>query len=312
MSHTPPKSSKFSHIPGITLSHPRTGEELLFSAPSFRKGNSSFLKSRGLQLLNALAALKVQVVGSFWLPGMHLHSPEKLQDLRHIPGLPKHSLFVGTSNAPIHSKNWYSFKGDPLMVVENIWDSVEDYVSSFKKKYRARYRKAMELNQSIETYYVSSERDFQECCEMFQATLAPKVAALPDNLSVLLEGFGHWFGDSYKVLAAQKDGQIVGFIGYLKDGDVLRAMHYGALDEAPDGLYSMLMFEVIHRGIEGGFTEINLGRTATEIKSTYGARPIENYFSFYTNKPVLRMILRVAYKRYRPKSYTLRSPFKAS
>jgi hypothetical protein len=74
----------------------------------------------------------------------------------------------------------------------------------------------------------------------------------------------------------------------------------------------LLMFEVIHRGIEGGFAEINLGRTATEIKSTYGAQVRENYFSFYTNKPVLRMILKVAHKRYRPKSYTLRSPFKAS
>lgn len=312
MSQTPPKSSKFSQMPGKVLSHPKTGEELLFSAPSFRKGNSSFLKSRGLQLLNALAALKVQVVGSFWLPGMHLFTPEQLEDMRTIPGVPNHSLFVGTSDAPVAAKNWYSFQGDPLMVVENRWDSVEEYVASFKKKYRARYRKAMELNESLETFYVSSEQDFQECCAMFQATLAPKVAALPDNLSVLLEGFGHWFGDSYQVLAAQKNGQIVGFIGYLKDGNVLRAMHYGALDEAPDGLYSLLMFEVIHRGIEGGFAEINLGRTATEIKSTYGAQARENFFSFYTNKPVLRMILKVAYKRYRPKSYTLRSPFKAS
>ncbi|REJ61374.1 MAG: GNAT family N-acetyltransferase [Bacteroidetes bacterium] len=312
MSHTPPKSSKFSQMPGKILSHPETGEDLLFSAPNFRKGNSSFLKSRGLQLLNALAALKVQVVGSFWLPGMHLFTPEKLEEMRNIPGVPDYSLFVGTSDAPVAERNWYSFKGDPLMVVENRWETVEEYVASFKKKYRARYRKAMDLNERVETYYVSSERDFQECCEMFQATLAPKVAALPDNLSVLLEGFGHWFGDSYQVLAAQEDGQIVGFIGFLKDGDVLRAMHYGALDEAPDGLYSLLMFEVIHRGIQGGFAEINLGRTATEIKSTYGAKARENYFSFYTNKPVIKMILKVAHKRYRPKSYTLRSPFKAT
>ena len=48
-------------------------------------------------------------------------------------------------------------------------------------------------------------------------------------------------------------------------------MHYGAAEKAPEGLYSLLMFETIHRGIQGGFTEINLGRTATEIKSTYGA-----------------------------------------
>ena len=72
------------------------------------------------------------------------------------------------------------------------------------------------------------------------------------------------------------------------------------------------MFETIHRGIEGGFDEINLGRTATEIKSTYGAVARENYFSFYTGRPLLKMILRAAKKRYKLKEYTLRSPFKGS
>ena len=310
MSATTPKTSTFSKLPGKIYLHPVTGEELLITTPSFRQGNASFLKSRGLQLLNAMAALKVQVLGSFWLPGMHVYSSNGIQNILAIDELSSSSLFVGTTTEPVSQNNWYSFKGDPLMVIENRWESVEDYVASFKKKYRARYRKARELGATVEVFYVDEHNDFEACCEMFQSTLAPKVAALPEDLSLLLEGFGSWFGEDYKVLAAKQDGRIIGFIGYLKDGEVLRAMHYGAAEDAPNGLYSLLMFEVIHRGIEGGFKEINLGRTATEIKSTYGAVARDNYFSFYTTKPLLKLVLRIAKKKYQPKEYTLRSAFK--
>lgn len=305
-----PKTSILTQLPGQIYLHPITGEELYITSPSFRQGNASFLKSRGLQLLNAMAALKVQVLGSFWLPGMHIYTSNEIQSIPAISTLPKSSLFVGTTTEPVRHNNWYSFKGDPLMVIENRWESVEEYATSFKKKYRARYRKALELQSTVETSNVTQQIDFQYCCDMFQSTLAPKVAALPENLSVLLEGFSTWFGEDYQVLAAKKDGRIIGFIGYLKDGEVLRAMHYGAAEDAPGGLYSLLMFEVIHRGIEGGFKEINLGRTATEIKSTYGAVARDNYFSFYTTKPLLKLILRIAKKKYQPKDYILRSALK--
>jgi predicted N-acyltransferase len=310
MSVSVPKSSTLSKLPGRIYLHPTSGEELLITTPSFRQGNASFLKSRGLQLLNALAAMKVQVLGSFWLPGMHVYTSDEIKGIPSIHGLVKTSLFVGTTSEPVLENNWYSFKGDPLMVVENCWENVDQYVDSLKKKYRARYRKAMELAATVETFYVDSHSDFEDCCEMFQHTLAPKVAALPQDLSLLLEGFGSWFGEDYKVLAAKQDGRIIGFIGYLSDGEVLRAMHYGAAGDAPNGLYSLLMFKVIHRGIEGGFKEINLGRTATEIKSTYGAVARENYFSFYTTKPLLKLVLRIAKKKYQPKEYILRSALK--
>lgn len=310
MIESAPKTSPSPKLPGRIYVHSVTGEELLITSPSFRQGNASFLKSRGLQLLNTLAALKVQVLGSFWLPGMHVYSSDDIQTIPNLSDFPKSSVFVGTTNEAVREKNWFSFKGDPLMVVVNQWGSIREYVDSFKKKYRARYRKVMELKSSVKIYYVSSHSDLEQCCEMFQETLAPKVAALPKNLSSLLENFGLWFGEEYKVLAAKQDGNIVAFIGYLKDGEILRAMHYGAAEGAPNGIYSLLMFEVIHRGIQGGIKEINLGRTATEIKSTYGAEARENYFSFHTTKPVLKLLFKVAQKKYRPKGYTLRSAFK--
>jgi len=54
---------------------------------------------------------------------------------------------------------------------------------------------------------------------------------------------------------------------------------------------------------------VHLGRTATEIKSTYGAVPEENYFSFYSSSRFFQFLMRLADRYYRPKAYTLRSPF---
>jgi len=301
----------FKHLPGQTVRHPLTGEELLLTTPSFRIGNTRFLKSRGLQLLNALAALKVQVLGSFWLPGMHIYRCEDLLPLTNDLKELKQGLFVGVTSAPMQEKGWYSFQGDPIMVVENVWSDVSDYQSSFKKKYRSRYKKALSLSTKLTVSRVTSADEFRICADLFHHTLAPKVAALPENLATFLGDFSQWFGAQYEVMAAKdSNGEILGFIGHLKDGKVLRAMHYGAAEKAPEGLYSLLMFETIHRGIQGGFTEINLGRTATEIKSTYGAVARDNYFSFYTRRPLLKMILRAAKKRYKLKEFTLRSPFK--
>jgi hypothetical protein len=75
-------------------------------------------------------------------------------------------------------------------------------------------------------------------------------------------------------------------------------------------MYSFAMFSVIQRGIEAGVSKINLGRTATEIKSAYGAVPEHNYFSFYTESMLFKSALAVAARRYTPKDFELRSPFK--
>ena len=307
----PLSTTLLTQLPGKTVSHPLSGEKLLLTTPNFRAGNASFLKSRGLQLLNALAALKVQVLGSFWLPGMHIYRCEELLPLPNSIKELNQQLFVGVTNAPMLTKGWYSFKGDPIMVVENVWENVEDYQRSFKQKYRNRYKKILNLSAKITVTRVTSDEEFKICADLFHNTLAPKVAALPENLATFLGDFSQWFGMQYEVIGAKDStGGILGFIGFLKDGKVLRAMHYGAAENAPEGLYSLLMFETIHRGIEGGFEEVNLGRTATEIKSTYGAVARDNYFSFYTQRPLLKMILRASKKRYKSKVYTLRSPFK--
>ena len=299
------KSLKF----GKFLTHPETKELLLLTSPTIRKANASLLKRRGLGFINAMVKMKVQVLGSFWLPGLHIYSASSLKSMSSFTGLSQKKMLVATTHENIELDNWYSLKGDPFMIVENKWETLEEYAASMKKKYRARFKKARLLKKELEFKGITSHADLQKCCELLAETLESKVVALPEDLSALLTGFKEWFGDDYQVIGALSKGEIIGFIAFIKTHNALRAMHYGAIEDAPDGLYSALMYEVIHNGILLGVKEINLGRTATEIKSTYGAVPRDNYFSFHTKNPLMKLALSIAQKRYKPKEYILRSPF---
>ena len=134
---TSPISLKFGKI----LSHPQTNEALLLTSPTFRKGNASALKRRGLGFINALAKMKVQVLGSFWLPGLHIYTAHSLKSLVSVNGIHPRKILVATTSEKIELQNWFSLKVDPFMIVENRWKTVDQYAVSLKKKYRARYKK---------------------------------------------------------------------------------------------------------------------------------------------------------------------------
>ena len=74
-----------------------------------------------------------------------------------------------------------------------------------------------------------------------------------------------------------------------------------------------MMYDLIQYSIFNKKKTINIGRTATEIKSTLGAVPIENSFVLFTKSIILRFLLNL-YTNYIHKTqvYTLRNPFKTA
>ncbi len=72
-----------------------------------------------------------------------------------------------------------------------------------------------------------------------------------------------------------------------------------------------MMIDTIGWCIENQKSSLCMGRTSTEIKSTLGAVPVENSFLFYSNSRFIRGIVKF-YAKYihKPKSYTIRRPFK--
>jgi hypothetical protein len=257
----------------------------------------------------------LQVVGSPWLPGFYTLKAEEA--VLVPPAILNQGrtckMLLCITSGPVEASPWYSFEGDPMMVlrVRDEWKSFENYMASFKQKYRQRIKKAMKDNAALEVReVVLGGAVREELGYMLNRSLKDRVVALPADTTQLLSLYEQCFSSHYKIWAFYKGEAIHGFISVLEDGPVLRAMHFASNEDAPDGFYTRAMMKVVEHGILGGFAEINLGRTATEIKSTYGAEPRENYFSFYSSARTTRLLLAAIAKRYRPKSYIIRSPFK--
>ena len=312
--HTPAENAIIGKLPGrlITL---EDGVLLPLTQPLVRRSSGQYARQRRLAVLNRWIRKGIlQVVGSPWLPGFWVLPPEDAtRALVAIKQerLPVKLLLAVTGEPMSAKKNWYSFKADPLMTVAVQWTSFESYGQEMKKKYRARLNKALKSNADVEVRVLSAnEAEFTKAAQLLAATLTDRVVAMPENLAWLLAMYQECFGSSFKMHGFFLHGILIGFISTVEDGKLLRAMHYGSSDNSPNDFYSYTMFYAIRLGIEGGFEKVSLGRTATEIKSTYGAEPEENYFSFYTENWFFRWLLKLAQNRYQPKSYVLRSPFK--
>ena len=286
---------------------------LPLTTPELRRSSGKYLTRRGLWLANGFIRKGVlRVLGSPWLPGFWVISPEEAQ--AGLYAFQKNSrqcpLFLSITNAPVKATGWHSFEGDPFMVLNVQWNNWEEYVAAMKKKYRARVRKTLKVNAALEVVSLPlTESNLEHCAQLLEETLKDKVVALPGNLTRLLGMFQDCFESNFKIYGFKNEGSLVGFISCVRDGDVLRAMHFGATDEAPEDFYSFAMFTLIKDGIESKVNKIDLGRTATEIKSTYGAVAEQNYFSFYSSGCLFKLALKLADHYYVPKPYTLRSPF---
>ena len=312
--HTPAENAIVGKLPGKLIML-EDGALLPLTQPAVRRSSGQYTRQRRLSILNRWIRKGVlQVLGSPWLPGFWVLRPEDatraLFAIKQEP-LPVKLLLAVTSEPMIVNKNWSSFKADPLMTVAVQWTSFESYGQEMKKKYRARLNKALKSNADVEVRLLSAnEAEFTKAAQLLAATLTDRVVAMPENLAWLLAMYQECFGPSFKMHGFFLQGVLIGFISTVEDGKLLRAMHFGSSDNSPNDFYSYTMFYAIRLGIEGGFEKVSLGRTATEIKSTYGAEPEENYFSFYTENWFFRWLLKLAQNRYQPKSYVLRRPFK--
>mgnify|MGYP000462072924 CR=1 FL=1 len=223
---------------------------------------------------------------------------------------------VMVTQEPLSGPGWFSFEADPFMVlsIRSHWAQLSDYEQDLRKKYRARLKKNQQLTRAVAVQPVSLEDpDLRaRCAKLLEQTLVDKVVALPGDTEALLLKFALCFGSKFKAWGFFSGGVLEAFITLVEDGPVLRAMHFGKSTDSDPSLYSKAMFHAIELGIEGSFAEVHLGRTATEIKSTYGAQARPNYFSFYTQNWWWRRLLKRAQKRYLPGVYTLRDALKDS
>lgn len=211
------------------------------------------------------------------------------------------------------------FETEPDMVLDipDEWSSFEDYLASLNKKYRKSARtvlKAVESGGAEVLRLKSLDDQAKRLHELYHAVAdraEVRLAEIPPGFfPALAESLGT---EKFAAIGIQKDGQLVGFVTVLKDGDsavgYYLGLDYGINEQLP--LYHRLLYAVIEQAIEWKCSRVSLGRTALEPKARLGCHPVPTSVWIRHRVPVVNLVVRQLLKGVPHDEPPDRNPFKS-
>ncbi len=208
-------------------------------------------------------------------------------------------------------------KVEPNMIIQlhPEWKSFEDYKNILKSKYRVKANKADSKSSALETR-LFTEHDFETYKDELQALYQNTIANASFNAQVLnLNTYIHLratLKDDFIVKAYFLENKLVGFLTALVNKNVLDA-HFIGLDyelNKSHAIYPRILNDYVRLGIEKQVSSINLGRTASEIKTTIGANPLELSCYIKHKNPFFNSLVKPFFRRIKVKEFKQHSPFK--
>jgi hypothetical protein len=237
---------------------------------------------------------------------------------------PLHAIFIkdfkeeSLKNTRQFLKFGYSeINVEPNMIVQldPKWKTFEDYKNILKSKYRVKANKADSSSSSLKSR-LFTEHDFETYKEELQALYQNTIDNASFNAQVLnLNTYIHLrasFKDDFIVKAYFLEDKLVGFLTALVNKNTLDA-HFIGLDyrlNKSHAIYPRILNDYVRLGIEKQVSSIDLGRTASEIKTTIGAIPLELSCYIKHKNPFLNSLIKPIFRRIKIKEFKQHSPFK--
>lgn len=206
---------------------------------------------------------------------------------------------------------------EPNMMLELApqWRSYEDYLASLTSNYRKTARK---IAKDVEAagFCVESlneiEREAGSLHSLYLQVHERQKLRLVTLSPAFIPSLATTFGQGFRCTVARKDGQILGFVTTLRDGETAVGYYIGfdgaANQEAP--IYFRLLQAVIDDAIQLGCRRISLGRTALEPKARLGARPSPLRIWLRHRIPAINLVVRGLLQTVSHDEAPERNPFK--
>ncbi|CAM3881066.1 8-amino-7-oxononanoate synthase [Flavobacterium sinopsychrotolerans] len=215
-------------------------------------------------------------------------------------------------------KNEYQFSTQPNMVfsINENWKSESDYIDSLSKKYRDQYKRARKKAAVIEKRKLHLEEIIALEDTIYElyfhvAKNAPfNTFFLPKNH---FRVFKEIFKDKFLFYGYFINEKLIGFNTLIKNGEVMDTYFLG-YDESIQRekmLYLNMLYDMIAYSINKNFKKIVFARTALEIKSSVGAKPIQMFGLMTHSTPIANVFLPKIFKYLEPETiWQQRNPFK--
>ncbi len=212
----------------------------------------------------------------------------------------------------------YDFNIQPNMIFElnPEWKTESDYVAAFSKKYRDQYKRSHKKCEGVTV----KELNYQEIIvneERIYDLYHHVAKNAPFNTFFLAKNhfstFKKQLGEQLRVAGYFIDEKLVGFHTILLNGETLETYFLGYDEHIQKErmLYLNMLYNMTKFGIENGFKKIIFGRTALEIKSSIGAKPVlMSGFIYHTNKFINHFMDKIFIRLEPSVEWQQRHPFK--
>lgn len=218
----------------------------------------------------------------------------------------------------LEKAKFIEFTVEPNMIVNIPKEvgNVQEFIATFSKKYRNRAKSIFKAGAAIEKRNLDVDEVKKLNKQIFKlydhvfSNAKFKLVKLADDYFYEMK---KTFPDAFFINGYFLDGKLVAFdSGYNLDDDSLEA-HYIGFDYTINkeyDLYQNILYSFIDLAIRNQKKHLNLGRTASEIKSTVGARAHDLVCYIKPQNTVSKVILRPFISFLQPTEWIPRNPFK--
>ncbi|WP_325263344.1 GNAT family N-acetyltransferase [Flavobacterium sp.] len=198
-------------------------------------------------------------------------------------------------------KNNYRYSVQPNMIftIPFQWKSEQDYISSLIKKYRDQYKRARKKAEGIEKRKLHLE-DIITLEDTIYDLYHHVAQNAPFNTFFLTKNhfriFKEILKDNFLFYGYFLDGKLIGFNTLIKNGDSIDTYFLGYDDsiQREKMLYLNMLYDMVAYSINKGFKSIIFSRTALEIKSSVGAKPVEMFgYVQHSNNHINKQVPRI-------------------
>ena len=267
---------------------------------------------------------KMLVCGNLLSWGMHGiafapkvdHAPlwpaiaEAIYRLRRVDKLFGDTAFVMVKDIPdayasaanaLSRFSYRELETEPNMVLEISpqWKSYDDYLASLTSKYR---KQSKQIEKEVTAAGCTVEeiksdeiaRNAEQLHALYLQTHKNARLRLVTLPVTFLPTLAEHLGDDMRFTVLKRDGELLGFVTTVKDGDTAVGYYIGfdRKANADIPIYFRLLQSVIGHAIALGCKRLSLGRTALEPKARLGARPDPMRIWIRHRIPMLNLIVR--------------------
>lgn len=210
----------------------------------------------------------------------------------------------------------YPVDPDMFMHFDPEWQDFDDYLAALSSKYRVRARKVLQTSRPIKSRFLSID-EMRENREAIHELYLATAGQVDFNLGYLDRAYfcemKELWGEKFLCTGYFLDEKLVGFMSLLVVNSDIDVNYMGMdYDHNRDyKLYNRMLLDLVEAGIRTGTRTMHLGRTATEIKSTIGARARSMKIYLYSPSDWRTRGMRLFESYFGSPQYTLRHPLKS-